>query len=97
VHDGKTFGRAIAQALTGEHQIRLLRKESTITVTVCEVLEEGAGVAYALRRQHDFTNALLFDIGAGTTIVSAFNGLQMTYRDYAPDAVVEKQIDALAT
>lgn len=97
VHDGKTFGKAVAQALVGVHHVRLLGKESSITVTVGKVLEEGAGVAYAIRHQHDFTNAVLFDIGNGTTIVSAFNHLQMTYRDYAPDAGVEKLIDAIAT
>lgn len=97
VHDGKTFGRSLAQALAGTHQVRLLGKESCVTVTIGKVLEEVAGVAYALRRQHDFTNGLLYDMGNGTTIVSAFNGLQMTYRDYAPDAGVEKLIDAIAT
>jgi hypothetical protein len=97
VHDGKTFGRAISHALAGTHQVRLLGKESRVTIAVGKVLEEGAGTAYALRRAYDFTNCLLFDLGNGTTIVAAFNGLQMTYRDYAPDAGVEKLIDAIAT
>ena len=97
VHDGATFGKAIFHALSGTHQVRLHGKESRVAVTVGKVLEEGAGVAYALRHQHNFTSALLFDLGNGTTIVSAFNGLQMTYRDYAPDAGVEKLIDAIAT
>ena len=97
VHDGATFGKAIAQALVGIHQVRLLGKESTVNIHVGKVLEEGAGTAYAIRNEFDFTNALLFDIGNGTTIVSAFNYLQMTYRDYAPDAGVEKLIDAIAT
>ena len=97
VHDGKVFGKAIRAALEGVHHVRLLGKDSTITVTIGKVLEEGSGVAYALRNEFDFTNALLFDLGNGTSIVSAFNGLQMTYRDYAPDAGVEKLIDAIAT
>ena len=97
VHDGKVFGKAIRAALEGVHTVRLLGKDSTITVTLSKVLEEGSGVAYALRNEFDFTNALLFDLGNGTSIVSAFNGLQMTYRDYAPDAGVEKLIDAIAT
>ncbi|GAQ00166.1 ParM/StbA family protein [Leptolyngbya sp. NIES-2104] len=96
VHDGATFGKAIAQALSGTHRIRLLGKESTVNIIVGKVLEEGAGTAYAIRHDYDFTNALLFDIGNGTTIVSSFNNLQMTYRDYAPDAGVEKLIDAIA-
>jgi len=97
VHDGKVFGKAIRAALEGVHHVRLLGKESTVTVTIGKILEEGSGVAYALRNEFDFTNALLFDLGNGTSIVSAFNGLQMTYRDYAPDAGVEKLIDAIAT
>ena len=97
VHDGKVFGKAIRAALEGVHTVRLLGKESTVTVTIGKVLEEGSGVAYALRNEFDFTNALLFDLGNGTSIVSAFNGMQMTYRDYAPDAGVEKLIDAIAT
>ena len=97
VHDGATFGKAIAQALSGVHHVRLMGKESTVNLTIGKVLEEGAGTAYAIRHEYDFTNALLFDIGNGTTIVSAFNHLQMTYRDYAPDAGVEKLIDAIAT
>lgn len=96
IHDGATFGKAIAQALSGTHHVRLLGKESNITIEIGKVLEEGAGTAYAIRHEYDFTNALLFDIGNGTTIVSAFNNLQMTYRDYAPDAGVEKLIDAIA-
>ena len=97
VHDSKVFGKAIRAALEGVHNVRLLGKDSTVTVTLSKVLEEGSGVAYALRNEFDFTNALLFDLGNGTSIVSAFNGLQMTYRDYAPDAGVEKLIDAIAT
>ena len=97
VHDGKVFGKAIRAALEGVHNVRLLGKDSIITVTLSKVLEEGSGVAYVLRNEFDFTNALLFDLGNGTSIVSAFNGLQMTYRDYAPDAGVEKLIDAIAT
>ncbi len=97
VHDGKVFGKAIRAALEGVHNVRLLGKDSTITVSLSKVLEEGSGVAYALRNEFDFTNALLFDLGNGTSIVSAFNGLQMTYRDYAPDAGVEKLIDEIAT
>lgn len=97
VHDGKTFGRAISQAIAGTHKVRLMGHESTITIKVEKVLEEGAGAAFAVRSEYDLTSALLFDIGNGTTIVSSFNNLQITYRDYAPDAGVEKLIDAIAT
>jgi hypothetical protein len=47
---------------------------------VDKVLEEGSGVAVALKSGFDFTNALLFDLGNGTAIVSVFNGLQLAYR-----------------
>ncbi|MEP1078602.1 hypothetical protein NDI52_24650 [Leptolyngbya sp. PL-A3] len=97
VHDGKVFGRAIAQALTGTHKVRLMGHESTITIRVEKVLEEGAGAAYAMRAEYDLTSALLFDIGNGTTICSSFNNLQITSRDYAPTAGVERLIDAIAT
>ena len=97
VHDGKVFGRAIAQSLAGTHRVRLMGRDATITINVQKVLEEGAGSAYSLRTEYDFTNALLLDLGNGTSIATAFNGLQITHRDYAPDAGVEKLIDAIAT
>jgi hypothetical protein len=97
VHDGKVFGGSIRKALEGTHKVRIKNKESIINIRVEKVLEEGSGVAIALKSGFDFTNALLFDLGNGTSIVSAFNGLQLTHRDYAPDAGVEKLIDAIAT
>lgn len=97
VHDGKVFGKSIRQALEGTHRVRIQGKDSEVSIRVGNVLEEGAGVAYALRSSFDFTNAMLYDLGNGTAIVSAFNGLQMTARDYCPDAGVERLIDAIAT
>ena len=97
VHDGKVFGKAIKQALDGTHKVRMNGKQSIINIRVDRVLEEGSGVAVALKNSFDFTNALLFDLGNGTSIVSAFNGLQLTHRDYASDAGVEKLIDSIAT
>jgi len=97
VHDGKVFGKAIRQALDGTHKVRMNSKESSVTIRVDKVLEEGSGVAVALKAGYDFTNALLFDLGNGTAIVSAFNGLQLTHRDVDQNAGVEKLIDAIAT
>ena len=97
VHDGKVFGKAIKQALDGTHKVRMNGKQSIVNIRVDRVLEEGSGVAVALKNAFDFTNALLFDLGNGTSIVSAFNGLQLTHRDYASDAGVEKLIDSIAT
>ena len=97
VHDGKVFGKAIKQALDGTHKIRMNGKQTIVNIRVDRVLEEGSGVAVALNKSFDFKNALLFDLGNGTSIVSAFNGLQLTDRDYASDAGVEKLIDAIAT
>ena len=97
VHDGKVFGKAIKQALEGTHKVRMNSKDTTVTIRVDKVYEEGSGVAAALKPVYDFTNALLFDLGNGTAIVSAFNGLQMSYRDVDPNAGVEKLIDAIAT
>lgn len=97
VHDGKVFGKSIKQALEGTHKVRINGKQSTINIRVERVLEEGSGVAVALKASFDFTNALLFDLGNGTSIVSAFNGLQLTDRDYAHDAGVESLIESIAT
>jgi hypothetical protein len=97
VHDGKVFGRAIKQALDGTHKVRIKGKATVINIRVDRVLEEGSGVAVALNKAFDFKNALLFDLGNGTSIVSAFNGLQLTDRDYASDAGVEALINAIAT
>jgi hypothetical protein len=96
VHDGKVFGSAIKAALEGTHTAMIAGKRSTVTIKVAKVLEEGSGVAVTLRSEFDFTNALVYDLGNGTAIVSAFNGLQMSFRDYAPTAGVESLIDAIA-
>ena len=97
VHDGKVFGKSIKQALEGTHKVRIKGKLSTINIRVERVLEEGSGVAVSLKNSFDFTNALLFDLGNGTAIVSAFNGLQLSDRDYQHEAGVEKLIEAIAT
>lgn len=97
VHDGKVFGKAVKQALDGIHKVRINGKSSTVNIRVERVLEEGSGVAVALKNTFDFTNALLFDLGNGTAIVSAFNGLQLTDRDYQHDAGVESLIESIAT
>jgi hypothetical protein len=96
IHDGKVFGSSLRQALEGSHQVRIGGKPTVVNVRVDRVLEEGSGVAVALQNSHDFSSALLFDLGNGTAIVSSFLGLQITQREYAPDAGVEKLIDAIA-
>jgi hypothetical protein len=96
VHDGKTFGSQLRQALQGAHSVKLRGKECTVNITVANILEEGSGVAIALHQKHDFTNALLFDLGNGTAICSAFSGVQMTYRDYSIHSGVESLIAAIA-
>lgn len=97
VHDGKIFGKSVKQALEGVHKLRINGKVSTINIRVERVLEEGSGVAVALKNSCDFTNAIVFDLGNGTAIVSAFNGLQLTDRDYVHGAGVEALIEAIAT
>jgi hypothetical protein len=96
VHDGKTFGSQLRQALQGAHSVKLRGKECTVNIQVTNILEEGSGVAIALHQRHDFTNALLFDLGNGTAICSAFSGVQMTYRDYSTTSGVESLIAAIA-
>jgi hypothetical protein len=72
-------GRSIREkAVEAGDQIELTarsRQLSTIRVGTCA--EEGSGVA-ALKNTFDFTNALLFDLGNGTAIVSAFNGFAIS-------------------
>lgn len=96
VHDGKTFGNQLRQALQGCHRVKLRGKECTVNITVTNILEEGSGVAVALQQRHDFSNALLFDLGNGTAICSAFSGVQMTYREYSINSGVESLIAAIA-
>ncbi|NJM56328.1 MAG: hypothetical protein HC857_01115 [Synechococcales cyanobacterium RU_4_20] len=96
VHDGKIFGKAMRAALEGHHRIRVQGKDCIVNISVASVVEEGVGVAVALQQKHDFSNALLLDIGNGTTIISAFNGLQMSHRDYEPNAGVERLYGAIA-
>ncbi len=96
VHDGKTFGAKLRQALQGTHNVKLRGKPCAVQITVPSVLEEGSGVAIALQQKHDFSNSLLFDLGHGTAICSAFSGLQMTFRDYSAHSGVESLVAAIA-
>ncbi|KAM3092698.1 ParM/StbA family protein [Phormidesmis sp. 146-12] len=96
VHDGKTFGKQIRQALEGTHRVKLRGKECTVNVQLSYVVEEGSGVAIALLQKCDFSNALLFDFGNGTAIFSSFTGVQMTDRQFSVDSGVEGLISAIA-
>lgn len=97
VHDGATLGKGLKEALTGIHVVVMNGKRSTVAVTVNGVLEEGTGAVLAYKNDADFTNALVFDLGNGTLIVSSFNGLSMTDRSYSQNGGVESLIDAVAT
>ncbi|MEA5464611.1 ParM/StbA family protein [Leptothoe sp. PORK10 BA2] len=97
VHDGATLGKGLKSALEGDHTVVLNGKRSTVVVTVNGVLEEGTGAVINYQKQSDFTNALVYDLGNGTLIVSSFNGLAMTDRSYSNNGGVESLIDAIAT
>ncbi|NET36885.1 MAG: hypothetical protein F6K19_33470 [Cyanothece sp. SIO1E1] len=97
VHDGKTLGKALKSALEGTHTVMLNSKRSQVSITVNGILEEGTGAVLAYQKQANFTNALLYDLGNGTLIVSSFNGLVMTDRSYSQNGGVESLIDAIAT
>jgi Actin like proteins N terminal domain len=75
IHDGATFGKQVRQALQGSHRVRMRGKESILNIVVSHVVEEGTGAAVAIYQHHDFSNALVIDMGHGTAIASAFNGL----------------------
>lgn len=97
VHDGATLGKGLKEALSGIHTVVLNGKRSTVGVTVNGVLEEVTGAVLAYGNKADFTNALVYDLGNGTLIVSSFNGLSMTGRSYSQNGGVESFIDAIAT
>ncbi|NET39249.1 MAG: hypothetical protein F6K19_45970 [Cyanothece sp. SIO1E1] len=96
IHDGKTLGKSLKQALEGIHTIMLNSKRSQVSITVNGVLEEGSGAVVNYQKNADFTNALVYDLGNGTLIVSSFNGLAMTDRSYSQNGGVESLIDAIA-
>ncbi|ESA37850.1 hypothetical protein N836_35105 [Leptolyngbya sp. Heron Island J] len=97
VHDGATLGKGLKEALSGSHTVVLNGKRSSVVVAVNGVLEEGTGAVLAYKSKADFTNALLYDLGNGTLIVSSFNDLSMTARSYSQNGGVESLIDAIAT
>lgn len=96
VHDGETLGAKLKAALQGTHQVLMQSKRSTVAITVAAVLEEGTGAIIFYQKSCDPTNALVYDLGNGTLIVSGFNGLKMTDRRYSQNGGVESLIDAVA-
>ena len=96
IHDGRTLGKALKEAIEGQHIVVLNGKRSVINITVNGVLEEGIGAVIHYQKQADFTNALLYDLGNGTLIVSSFSGLSLTDRSYSQNGGVESLIDAIA-
>jgi hypothetical protein len=96
VHDGKTLGKALKQALEGTHGVRLAGRVSKVTVRVLSILEEGTGAVINYQKSVDTTNAILYDLGNGTLIVSHFEGRKLTDRTYSQNGGVETLIDAIA-
>jgi Actin like proteins N terminal domain len=96
IHDGKVFGKQVRQALQGTHRVRLRGKESTVNIVVSHVVEEGTGAAVAIHQRHDFSSALVIDLGHGTGIASSFNGLHLSYREYSLESGAESLIHAIA-
>jgi hypothetical protein len=95
IHDGQTFGAQLRAALQGVHRVKIRGKDCTIRIALTHVVEEGSGTAIALQQSHDFSNALLFDLGNGTAICSAFSGVQMVHREYNSNSGVESLIAAI--
>jgi hypothetical protein len=96
VHDGKTLGRGLKQALEGTHGVKLAGKVSRVNIRVIGVLEEGSGAILNYSKDIDTSNAILYDLGNGTLIVSHFSGLQLTSRTYSQNGGVERLIDSVA-
>jgi hypothetical protein len=97
VHDGKTLGKPIKTALAGTHQVLMQGKRSTVQITIAAVLEEGTGAIIHYQHDCDPTNALVYDFGNGTIIVSGFNGLKLTGDRLYSQTGVETLIEAVAT
>lgn len=97
IHDGQTLGKGLKTALEGTHIVLMGNKRSTVQISVAAVLEEGTGALIHYQRDCDTTNALLYDLGNGTLIVSGFAGLKMTDRRYSQNGGVESLIEAVAT
>ena len=72
VHDGKTLATPLRKALSGTHIIRSNHKECQVNIEVSSVLEEGTGAVIHYQPQANFSNAILYDLGNGTLIVSWF-------------------------
>ena len=96
IHDGKTLAAGVRQALNGSHIVRIQNKHCQVTIEVIGILEEGTGAVIHYQHQANFNNAILYDLGNGTLIVSSFNGLNMTHRSYSQNGGVESLIDAIA-
>jgi hypothetical protein len=96
VHDGKTLADPLRRALQGTHKVRLAGKDSTVSIRVLTILEEGSGAIVHYQKSVDTSNAILYDLGNGTLIVSHFSGLQLTNRTYSQNGGVERLIDAVA-
>ncbi|MCY7275787.1 MAG: hypothetical protein LH702_19135 [Phormidesmis sp. CAN_BIN44] len=97
IHDSKTLGSALKRSLEGSHCIRIRHKPTRVTIKIVAGLEEGTGAIITYQKQADTTNAILYDLGNGTLIVSSFNGLKMTDRKYSQNGGVEKLFDQIAT
>ena len=97
VHDGSSLAADLREALTGEHLVRIRDKKCTVNISVISILEEGTGAVLHYQNHANFSNAILYDLGNGTLIVSSFNGLNMTNRSYSQNGGVESLIDAIAT
>lgn len=97
IHDGTTLGGPLKASLEGIHVVSLQGKRSTVQIQVGAILEEGTGAVINYQRDADFTNALVYDLGNGTLIVSGFSGLKMTDRRYSQNGGVESLIEAIAT
>ena len=97
IHDGKALGNGLKKALEGKHHVLIQGKRSAVNITVAAVLEEGTGAVIHYQKHCDTTNALLYDLGNGTLIVSGFAGLKMTDRRYSQNGGVESLIEAVAT
>lgn len=98
IQDAQAFGSELSELLGGAHTVRFNGKNiSSVAIRVTQVVEEGVGAIVAARSEIDPNGqTLVYDLGNGTCIITAFGAKgRLIDRKYSPGGV-ETLIDAIA-
>lgn len=99
IQDSQAFGELLKERLEGLHTVRFNCSDiAHISIEVIQVVEEGVGAIVHARLQIDPNGqTVLYDFGAGTSIVSVFGAKgRLVDRKYSVGGV-ELLIDAIAS